>query len=296
MNVSLVAATARGPAERGRTRTVLDDVTLEAGEGVLAVLGAPGDGTGLLLDVIQGTIDLRKGRRKVLVGAADVHTRIARVSLDAPLPEAMHVDEVCVLAADLRDEPRVFADERLAILGASALARRTVRSLSVDERRTVTLALALTSKKVEVLLVEEPFVALSPVAPAKVAEAIRAHRGTVIVTTASARDAMLVASRFGVLTAGTYRPLPDAGVLSATMRIVARDRAAALIAALGEEVTHVESTMLGNGASAILVSGSGELARVVTRAIAATGADVEFVEPVARPLDALREVLGGGVR
>ena len=107
---------------------------------------------------------------------------------------------------------------------------------------------------------------------------------------------MLVASRFGLLTAGAYRPLADAGVLSATMRIVARDRASALIAALGEEVTHVESTMLGNGASSILVSGSGELARVVTRAIATTGADVELVEPVARPLDALRAALGEGAR
>ena len=63
---------------------------------------------------------------------------------------------------------------------------------------------------------------------------------------------------------------------------------------LGEEVTHVESAMLANGASAILVSGSGELARVVTRAIATTGADVELVEPVARPFDALRAALGEG--
>lgn len=291
MTVSLVTVSARGPASRGRVRTILDDVTLDAGEGVHAVLGSPADGTGLLCEVIAGTA-AHRGTRKVLGLAAGGHERIAHVSLDAPLPEALRIDEVCLLAADLRGEPRVFADERLAVLDASALARRTVKSLSVEERRTVTLALALTSKKVDLLLVEEPLAALALAPPAKVAEALRARRGTAIVTTASARDAALVAGTFGVLAAGKYRALADLRLVAPSMRIVVRDRAAALIAALGEEVTRVESRMLASGASVIHVTGSGDLARVVTRAVAATDADVELVEPVAGPLDALRQLPG----
>lgn len=288
MTVSLVTVSARGPASRGRVRTVLDDVTLDVGAGVHAVLGAPADGTGLLCEVIAGTAGHR-GTRKVLGLAGGGHERIAHVSLDAPLPDALRIDEVCLLAADLRGEPRVFADERLAVLDASALATRTVKSLSAGERRTVSLALALTSKKVDLLLVEEPFGALALAAPAKVAEALRTRSGTVIVTTASARDAALVARTFGVLAAGRYRPLADLRPLAPSMRIVVRDRAAALIAALGEEVTRVESSMLASGASVIHVTGSGDLARVVTRAVAATEADVELVEHVAGPLDALRQ-------
>lgn len=291
MTVSLVTVSARGPASRGRVRTVLDDVTLEVAAGVHAVLGSPADGTGLLCEVIAGTA-AHRGTRRVLGLTAGGHERIAHVSLEAPLPEALRVDEVCILAADLRAEPRVFADERLALLDASALARRTVKSLSAEERRTVSLALALTSKRVDVLLVEEPLGGLALAPPAKVAEALRARAGTVIVTTASARDAALVAGTFGLLAAGKYRALADLREVAPSMRIVVRDRAAALIAALGEEVTRVESRMLASGASVIHVTGSGDLARVVTRAVASTDADVELVEPVAGPLEALRPRAG----
>ena len=203
--IDLVAVSARGRAERGHPRVVLTKVSLEQRAGVLGIVGAPKDGTSLLLDMIDGTAPPSSGRVVVLGGSPDAaRPRLARVSLEAPLPDALRVDEVCDLAADLRGEPRRSSGETLGALGVGALARRRVRSLALEERRAVALAIALGSTKAEVLLIEEPLALLDPVAPRMVVDALRARAASacVIVTTASPRDATRLADRLGVLTSG----------------------------------------------------------------------------------------------
>jgi ABC-type uncharacterized transport system ATPase subunit len=188
------------------------------------------------------------------------------------------------------------------------LARRPVRSLSLAERRSVMLALALTSKA-EVILVEEPLVAIDPVLPRLVVDALHA-RGTessIVVTTASPRDALRLANRIGVLTRGTFAPLdaalgnPKSGPeKGASMRVVVsaahgRDGAALLASSLGasEVVKQLEVTTYASGASAISITGSDPalLGRAVTHSIATTGIDVDLVEPSTLSLDAVRAAL-----
>lgn len=310
--IELASVSARGPAERGRPRVVLTKVSLEHRAGVLGIVGAPKDGTSLLLDLLDGTARPASGRVVVFGGdPGAARARLARVSLDAPLPDALRVDEVCDLAADLRGEPRRPAAEILGALGIGALAPRRVRSLALEERRAVTLALAVSSTKADVLLIEEPLARLDPVAPRLVVDALRARASSacVIVTTASPRDATRCADRLGILTSGVYAPLPpELAHMSlgpeggASIRVVVapahgKSGAAALAGILGgaDAVTRLETAAYAPRppAVAIVVAGRdlARLSRAVTRAIATTRVDVELVEPSTLSLDAIRAAL-----
>lgn len=316
--IALANVSARGAAERGRARPVIANVSLEHRSGVLGIIGAPKDGTSLLLDVIDGAVSPTSGRVAVLGGRPDAaRPRIAKVTFDAPLPEALRVDEVSALAADLRGEPRRTATERLGPLGIASLAQRRVRTLSHEERRAVALALALSSRA-DVILVDEPLVAIDPVSPRLVIDVLRARAesASVIVTTASPRDATRLADRLGVLTSahaagptGSYAELsPELAHASlgpgggASMRIVVsashgKSGAARLAGILGavDTVTRVETSVYASpsGAAALVVSGRDLdlLAKAVTEAIATARVDVELVEPSTLSLDAIRLAL-----
>lgn len=315
--IALSSVSARGPAERGRARPVLANVDLEHRTGILAIIGAPKDGTTLLFDVLDGTARAYSGRVSVFGTTPDrARQRVARVSVEAPLPEAMRVDEVCELASELRGEPKAPASERLAPLGLGLLAARRIGSLAAEQRRAVALAVALTSPRVDVLLIEEPLVMLDPVAPRLVADALRARAAStcIVVTTSSARDATRLADRLGVLASGTFVGLeselavgrlgPSGG--ASTRIVVSADHgkpgAAALTSILGsdESVTRIETSTYararsGEAAQAVAVVVFGpdpsRLARAVTHAIATTRVAVDLVEPIALPLDAIRTAL-----
>ncbi len=299
----------RGLFERAQARVALANVSLEHDRGVLGIIGAPKDGTTLLLDVIDGTVQPLRGR--VAVFGADpraARPRVARVSLEAPLPDALKVEEVCDLAGDVRGEPRRPAGERLAVLGIGNLAGRRVRSLAIEERRAVALAIALTSRA-DLLLVEEPLVSIEGVASSLVVDAIRARAASscIVVTTASARDATRLADRLSVLTAGIYSVLPpELAHMSlgpeggASMRVVVssaagRAGAAALVGILSgvDAVARVETSTYAGGAVAVIVSGRdlALLSAAVTHAIARARVDVELVEPSTLSLDAIRAAL-----
>lgn len=305
--ISLVNVSARAMIDRARI--VLDDVTLEHRAGVLGVLGTRVDGTSLLCDVLDGTAKPTAGRVTVLDALpATKRALVARVSADAPLPEALRVDEVCALESTLRGGPAPPPKERLAILGIEALLERSVRSLSLPERRAVALAVALTSAA-RLVLVEEPLTEMDPVAARRVADALRARAAaaSIIVTTSSARDAARLADNVGILTLGRYSALDiDAGHLSfgtelgAAMRIVVapsagKAGAAKLAGNLSavDIVTHVEVASFVGGAVAISVRGTNlaQLARTVTSAIASTRVDIELVETAALSLDAIRTAM-----
>lgn len=299
--IKLAGVFARTTIHNARVR--IEDVSLEAQRGVLAILGNESDGTSLLLDVIDGTRTPSKGS-VVVLGGKPAQARVARVSALAPLPEVLTVEEVCALESRLRGESARPASARLATLGIAILARRSVLSLSLAERRAVALALALTSSA-EVVLIEEPLAVVEPAAYGLLPDAVRARAASasVIVTTASPRDAMRLADKLGVLTRGSYSPvdpkLGDTKTGRASMRIVVapaagRAGAAAIASALGasDVVTHLEVSAYApsSGAVGVLVSGSNlaELSRVVTRAIASARVDVDLVEPSALSLDAIR--------
>jgi ABC-type multidrug transport system ATPase subunit len=198
------------------------------------------------------------------------------------MPKELSVREVLDLAATLRGEPARGADERLGTLGIEALSARRVSSLSLPEIRAVALCEALTSARVRVLLVEEPFVSLDPRAASGFAAAARAcalDARVVVVATASLGDASELADDHVLLRGGTvvgqaaslellagYAP-PGAQLLVSTTE------PAAVLAALARE-PGVEGVERRDGAVVARGSDGIALAEAAGRAVLASGADV----------------------
>jgi ABC-2 type transport system ATP-binding protein len=290
-----------------RRRPVLKDVSLAWGPGVHALIGAPADGGPLLLRVIGGTVAPRKGLVRVLEGGpADgaVRQRIAHIALEPCLPDGLRVDEVLQLAAKVRREPGQDPRERLAALGVESLAPRRVSSLSTAEARAVALAEALTSTRVRVVLVEEPFVALDPRAASRLAAAIRASASesrAVVVATASPRDAGELADDHVMLQAGavvgqaaSLELLAGFAPLGARLRIVT-SQPHALLAELAREpgveaVARREGGVLARGPDPLA------LAQAAGRAVLASGAEVFEMRLEAPPLDEARAAAAGIVK
>ena len=235
-----------------RAPVAIASASVSWGAGCHAVVGAPGDGGPLLLQVVAGRVAPRTGSVRVLDGRpteASVRRRVAHVPLEAALPEVFRVDEVLALAEKLRDEPAQDASGRLSVLGVEGLARRDVRSLSRGEARAVALAEALTSTVVRVVLVEEPLVEIDPRAAGRVPDALRARARdgcVVVVATASVRDAGDLADDQVLVRRGAIvGRAPSGDALAgfwqdgshARLRIVVEDARAAqaLVAALGCE-------------------------------------------------------------
>jgi ABC-type multidrug transport system ATPase subunit len=290
MSVSLTNVLARGVLG-----TKIEGISLEAGTGVTAIIGRPADGTALLFDVLDGTVAPK-------AGAVRVPSTVARVTIDAPLPDVITVREVCALAADLRGEAAEGRKQDvLAPLDLAALANRRTSSLSVDERRAVVLAIALGSKA-ELVLIEEPLAFLG-IATRVAADAIRERAKTscVIVTTSSPRDATRVGDRIAVLADGVLTPIEESNTVSSdagSLVVVVsasqgREGAATLISALGREeaVSSVEMGAFAAGrATSLSIHGHdlGALAKAVTRAIAESKVNIDLIEPSILPLDAIR--------
>ena len=299
-------ARARGTAKRPPSR--LENVTLTWETGVLAVLGAPADGTSALLEVLAGMLPVRGGTATV-AGAppSEARAHVAYVPLEPVLPDPLRVSEVCDLAHRLRGEPAKAPATTLSPLGIESLAERRVRSLSKAEARAVSLAIALGSRA-GVLLIEEPLASLAPSAAARALEVVRARASAgacVVVTTASVRDATSFADQLGMLTQGVFTHLPPAlahvGIGEARLRVVVSASAAPEIApfvsALTAEsaIATVETATLAatrvlHAAVSVVVSGTDLLsvARAVAVAAARTGANVLAIESAVSPLEAIR--------
>ena len=309
--ITLASVHARAVAETGKVPSLLKGASLTWERGVLAVIGTPADGTIALLEVVAGVTKVRGGRVEVHgVAPSEARSRIAYVPLATTLPDALRVDEVCELASLLRGEATQAPAARLGILGLEALARRRVGSLSPGEARGVSLALALTSKA-SVLLVEEPLAGLDAAAPARVVEALRARAAagaTVLVTSASVRDATRLGDQLGVLTQGVFAHLPASrahvGEAGAKLRVVvaaeSTSEVSPFVAALAQEaaVTSVETAAYTaarvlHAAVAVVVSGPEllKLAKAVATAAARSEAKVLAIESAVMPLETIRAAL-----
>jgi ABC-2 type transport system ATP-binding protein len=266
-----------------RAPLALANVSLTWGPGVHSLVGANAEGGALLLALVAGLARARKGRVRVLDGAATdraVRRQVAFIPLEPSLPEAMRVAEVLSMATSIRGEPRQPATERLRALGVEALSSRWVRTLSHEERRAVALAEATTSTRVRVLLIDEPFVRVDPRAIARLPGILRSREGrAVVVATASVRDAGELADDHVLLRAGaivgrasSLDALAEFSPQGVRIRIFAsdpRNLAAALAREDGvEAVARRDGSVVARGRSAI------ELARAAGRAILASGVDL----------------------
>jgi ABC-2 type transport system ATP-binding protein len=278
-------------------------------EGTHALLGGPADGASSVLALVGGVARPRSGVVRVLGGDPTdpkLRRRIAYVSLDATLPDGLLVEEVLDLASKLRlqESPRPARD-RLAVLGVESLAARPVRSLSRAEGRAVALAECVTSSA-SVIAIEEPFVSVDPRAVPRIAGALAARASggaSVLIATASPRDARELADEFALFRAGavvgrarSLEALAEHSPSGARVRIHTSGPAA-LVAALAREEA-IEA--VGRKQGSVLARGRSmeKVAEAVARAVVASGVDVQhmrFEPPSLEEAKAAAEAAGAPV-
>jgi ABC-2 type transport system ATP-binding protein len=143
---------------------VLDGLDLEIPPGLTLLLGPNGCGKSTLLKLAAGVERPDAGR--VEIDGHDLWTDevaarrgLAYVPEQPDLTPYATVREILGLVCRLRGEPRSAAEEALDFVGLKDLAHRSVRELSMGQRRRSVLAAALIGTPSHVLL-DEPLEAM----------------------------------------------------------------------------------------------------------------------------------------
>ena len=199
----------------------VNSLDVERGE-VLALVGFNGAGkTSLLLAIahLLGTQDgeiLFSGRPLAQWDALEYRRRISLV-FQAPLLLDMSVADNVGLGLRFRGAPRdrirQQGDIWLGRLGIQSLARRRAGELSGGEAQRVSLARAFVLDP-ELLLLDEPFLALDPPAHAKLVDDLaillaQDHRTAVLVTH-NLSEAATLSDRVAVIVGGKLRQIGSA--------------------------------------------------------------------------------------
>ena len=215
---------------RRQAFTLDAELTVEPGE-VVAVLGPNGAGKSTLLDVLAGLLRPDDGHVRIAgVNATDVPPHRRGVGLLAQ--QALLFPHLTALANVAfgprahgvgRREAEGRARELLAAVDAAELAERRPAQLSGGQQQRVALARALAPDP-GVLLLDEPLAALdvdaTPAMRSLLRRVIRGRELTAVLVTHSALDALVLADRVVVLSAGA---IVERG---ATRAVLARPRSA----------------------------------------------------------------------
>lgn len=271
----------------GRPRPILANASFRLEKGLFSVLGTPLDGTSLLFSCLAGQTRIKRGA--ISIGgrpAEQGRLDVVHVPLEPILPESLRVREVLALASEIRGEPLVS----LAPLGIASLAERRVSSLSRSEARAVSLSIAIGSRATT-LLIEEP---LSQMEGARhVPELLhdRAQVSSVVVSTASVRDAATLGGALAVMTKGFLSPIQ--GAVRHELRVVSKS-AEALAAAIGDDDA-VQGMTVPNPTTLTLVGPDlRALAAAVNRAASDARIPVDLLEPAVASLEELRAYIAAG--
>jgi ABC-type multidrug transport system ATPase subunit len=143
---------------------VLSGVDLEITPGLTMLLGRNGCGKSTLLKLAAGVERPDQGRvtidgHDLWVDEAEARRTLAYVPEQPDLTPYATVREILDLVCRLRGEPREKGREALAFAGLANLAHRSVRELSMGQRRRAVLAAALVGTPRHVLL-DEPLEAM----------------------------------------------------------------------------------------------------------------------------------------
>jgi lipopolysaccharide export system ATP-binding protein len=207
------ALEAVGLTKSFRTRVVVDGVDLRVSPGeVVGLLGPNGAGKTTAFKMILGLVNPDRG--SVTFGrrldGLPLYKR-ARMGLGY-LPQGPSVfhglsvrdNPLALLEALGKSDPKVRADQLLERFGLSHLARQKARTLSGGERRRLEFARALCSDP-SILLCDEPFSGVDPIAGARISEAISELKRDgmgVLLTDHSVREALSVCDRIYLIVEG----------------------------------------------------------------------------------------------
>jgi ABC-type multidrug transport system ATPase subunit len=145
-------------------RPFLKDVSLAIGPGLTLIVGPNGAGKSTCLKLAAGVEPPDRGR--VLIDGRDLwRDEAAARAFMAYMPEQPDltpyaaIRDILTLVCRLRRRPAAEAEEALSLFGLSRLADRSVRELSLGQKRRATFAAATIGSPGHILL-DEPLEAL----------------------------------------------------------------------------------------------------------------------------------------
>ncbi|HWM89655.1 MAG TPA: ABC transporter ATP-binding protein [Thermoanaerobaculia bacterium] len=143
---------------------VLSEISLEIPAGLTLLLGPNGCGKSTLLKIAAGVERPDQGRvevdgRDLWIEEAEARRTLAYVPEQPDLTPYATVREILGLVCRLRGEPRQAAERALELVGLDRLAHRSVRELSMGQRRRAVLAAARIGTPAHLLL-DEPLEAM----------------------------------------------------------------------------------------------------------------------------------------
>ncbi len=189
----------------------LDGVTLEAGEDILTVVGAPGSGKTTLLFCIAGLLNATEG--KIFFGdrdVTDVDIKLRDVCLmrEGQNPSKGSVYDNISYGLRLRRvdrrEVRERSERAAELLGLTDKLGVKMSALSELDRRRVSLARAA-ARRAEVFLLDEPLFALEEGREELIADIVRTHGeigGAWIISSSQGEDAFVFGGRTAVMRSG----------------------------------------------------------------------------------------------
>lgn len=211
----------------GHAGDALTCETLDVPPGVTLLLGPNGAGKSTLLKVIAGVEQPTSGR--VEIGGYDLWSEeVASRAALAFVPEHPDlipyatVGEVLGLVCRLRGRPVADGERALANVGLDGLGDRSVRELSMGQRRRAVLAAAFIGEP-ETLLLDEPLESMDRAMRTWLTSWIAdasARGATVVVATHDVEPFVALANRAIVVARGVPRvidPLPDEPVAKLTL-------------------------------------------------------------------------------
>lgn len=199
----------------GRPVLVDFNLSIEKGETVV-LLGRSGSGKTTALKLVNGLIFpasgevLVEGKATTAWDSVELKRRIGYVIQEAGLFPHFTVEANVGIGPRLAGWPqeqiKTRVDEMLSNVGLAEYAARYPRSLSGGQRQRVGVARALAAHPT-LLLLDEPFGALDPVTRLDLQRQFRALRETALFVTHDIREALMLASRVGLLRDGRLEVL-----------------------------------------------------------------------------------------
>jgi ABC-type multidrug transport system ATPase subunit len=202
---------------RGRShdRAAIDVPTLEIEPGLTLVLGPNGAGKSTLLKVIAGVECPERG--SVAIEGHDLwrdevaaRRRLAYLPEQPDLTPYASIREVLRLVCALRQVPIAEGEANLAKVGLTEVAHRSVRELSMGQRRRALLAAGLTGDP-STLVLDEPLETMDRPTRELVVEWVRARviaNATVLVATHEIEPFLALATRALVVRGGAVTGVP----------------------------------------------------------------------------------------